>query len=117
MAYSHCKANDIDVSPEIDTGNGKIDFKFSAGFKARVLVEIKLSRNPKLVDGFTKQLADYKTSQQTMRAFYVVIDVGGMGKKDKKLIAEINDAKKHNEPVSELCFINGELPTPPSKLK
>ena len=38
VAYSYCKANNIDVSPEIDTGNGKIDFKFSQGFKKRVLV-------------------------------------------------------------------------------
>jgi len=36
-----------------------VDFKFSIGFTRRVLVEIKLTSNSKLVSGFTKQLPTY----------------------------------------------------------
>jgi hypothetical protein len=59
VAYAYCKANNLDITPEADTGNGPVDFKVSAGFTGRVLVEIKLSTNGKLVAGYTRQLATY----------------------------------------------------------
>ena len=49
VAYAYCKANNLDVTPEAETGNGPVDFKVSQGFRGRVLVEIKLSTNGKLV--------------------------------------------------------------------
>ena len=85
IADSYCKANDIDISPEADTGTGEIDFKFSTGYKNRVLVEVKLSDNPKLLDGYNKQLEIYKDSEQTNKAVYVVVDIGHLAKKDVKL--------------------------------
>jgi len=56
IAHAYCKANNLDVTPEADTGNGPVDFKVSSGFTGRVLVEIKLSTNNKLVAGYTRQL-------------------------------------------------------------
>ena len=53
IACSYCKANNLDVTPEADTGNGPVDFKFSFGFNTRIVVEIKLSTND-LVSGYTK---------------------------------------------------------------
>ncbi len=53
VAYAYCKANNVDITPEADTGNGPVDFKLSLGFTGRVVVEIKLSRNGKLVAGYT----------------------------------------------------------------
>jgi len=115
IAYAHCKANNVDISPEMDTGNGKVDFKFSAGFNQRVLVEVKLSTNQKTVAGYGGQLEEYKQAEETMRAIYLVIDVGSMGKKQEKLIALRNEASKRREPLSELEFIDGLLKPPPSK--
>lgn len=117
VAYAYCKANNVDVSPEIDTGNGKIDFKFATGFKERVLVEIKLSTNPKVVPGYTTQLELYKAAQQTVRAIYLVIDVGSTGKKYDALIKIRNDAVKRGDPLSSLEFIDGSLKASPSKRK
>ena len=34
IAHCYCEANNIDVSPEVDSGNGQIDFKFSTGFQS-----------------------------------------------------------------------------------
>ena len=116
-AYAYCKAFDIDLSPEIDTGNGKLDFKFSKGFEARVLVEIKLSTNQATVSGFTKQLDVYKKSQQTTRAIYLVIDVGKMGNKERDLIATKNRLMKQKKPVSDLEFVDGTLKPTASKRK
>ncbi len=109
ISYTYCKANNIDISPEIDTGTGKVDFKFSTGFNQRVLVEIKLSTNSKIVRGYIKQLEVYKTSQQTMKAIYLIIDVGYMGKKDEKVIEEKNKASKRGDPLSDIKFIDGVL--------
>lgn len=116
-AYAYCKAFDVDVSPEIDTGNGKIDFKFSRGFEARVLVEVKLSTNQATVSGYTKQLDVYRESQQTTRAIYLVVNVGKMGDKDRDLIAIKNRLTKLKKPVSDLEFVDGALKPTASKRK
>jgi hypothetical protein len=117
IAHSYCEANNLDISPEVDSGNGQVDFKMSRGFNLRVLVEIKLSTNPKTVSGYRHQLETYKASEQTMRAFYVVIDVGGMGKKDERLVRIKNEAARRGEPLSELVFIDGTLKESASKRK
>lgn len=117
MAHSYCVANNIDISPEIDTGNGKIDFKFSRGFADRVLVEIKLSTNSSLLSGYTKQLEIYKTSQQTTNGIYLVIDVGRMASKDQQLLDLKNEAISKKKPYSEIEFVDGTLKLSASKRK
>jgi hypothetical protein len=107
VAYAYCKANNIDLTPEADTGNGPVDFKMSTGFTGRVLVEIKLSTNPKVVDGYSKQLETYKDAEETVRGFYVVLDVGKMGKKDEKLLLLKNNRAKARLQISEIILIDG----------
>jgi hypothetical protein len=88
-AQSYCKANNLDVTPEAETGRGPVDFKFSVGIEGRILVEIKLSVNKKLVDGYTKQLQIYEAAEKPVDSRYVVIDVGGLGDKyDRLLVAQ-----------------------------
>lgn len=117
MAHSYCVSNNVDISPEIDTGNGKIDFKFSVGFNERVLVEIKLSTNSSLLTGYTNQLEIYKTSQQTMKGIYLVIDVGRMGTKDQQLLDLKKEAISRKAPYSEIEFVDGTLKLSASKRK
>lgn len=50
-----------------------------------------------------------------MRAFYVVIDVGRMGKKDDRLVKVRNEASSRGEPLSELVFVDGTLKASASK--
>jgi hypothetical protein len=106
VAYSYCKANNLDVSPEVDSGSGAVDFKFSSGFAQRVLVELKLSDHGKVVPGFAVQLEAYKQAEETMRAAYVVLDVGRMGGKRDLLIRLRNAAASQGDPVSDLEFID-----------
>jgi hypothetical protein len=115
IAYSYCKANDIDISPEIDTGTGKVDFKLSTGFSKRVLVEVKLSTNSKVVEGYKTQLEVYKLSQETLKAIYLVIDVGKMGGKGKALVDLRNQASSRKEPLSELVFVDASIQPSASK--
>jgi hypothetical protein len=116
VADSYCKANNLDVSPEVDTGTGEIDFKFSHGYDSRVLVEIKLSDNPNVVGGYEKQLETYKKAEHTIRATYVVIDVGKIGKKDKEILKLQSARKREGLPASEIVFIDGSVKVSASKL-
>lgn len=116
VAHSYCDANNLDVSPEMDTGSGVVDFKFSVGAKARVIVELKLSDNPKVVAGYERQLETYKRSEATTKGVYVVVDVGGMGKKDKQLLKIKNDRAARGEHVSDIVFIDGSVRRSASKL-
>lgn len=84
IAVSYCEANDLDISPESDAGAGPVDFKFSDG-SDRVLVEIKLSTNGKVVEGYNKQLKAYENAERSKQGYYVVIDVGQMGEKWTRL--------------------------------
>lgn len=81
LAHSYCEANDLDITPEADTGAGPVDFKVSFGMSKKVLVEIKLSTNSQVVKGFKKQIVAYQEGEDTVLARYVVIDVGNIGDK------------------------------------
>lgn len=116
VAYAFCKAHDLDLTPEADTGNGPVDFKVASGFRGRVLVEIKLSTNNKVINGYTKQLETYKTAEETQVGYYVVIDVGMMGEKDVKLLGLKNVAAGKGEKTSEIVFISGHRKSSASKL-
>ena len=74
MAY--CQANNIDISPEVNSGNGPVDFKFSHGYRNKVLVELKLSRNTQLQHCIDRQIPIYMKQEDTSKAIYLLINVG-----------------------------------------
>lgn len=109
VADTYCKANNLDVTPEADSGAGPVDFKFASTYDCRVLVELKLSSNSKLVHGFTTQLEAYKDAEETTRAIYLVVDVGDLDDKDAKLVAVANQRRAKGLPVSKLVFVDGTV--------
>jgi len=116
VACSYCKANNLDLTPEAETGNGPVDFKVASGFSGRVLVEIKLSTNKKVIRGYTEQLGTYKAAEETAKGYYIVIDVGQMGKKHKVLMRIKNELIQQSQPASEIYFIDGSRRPSASKL-
>jgi hypothetical protein len=112
VAYSYCKANNVDINPEMDTGNGIVDFKFSRGFTKRLIVEVKNSYNQNIVNGFKIQLESYKRSEETCFGLYIIVDVGGLGKKYDSLLSLYN-SDKHKK--AEIFYINGEIKPTASK--
>lgn len=99
IAWTYCHANDIDVNPEVDTGSGLIDFKFSVGFTHKIIVELKYSDNHKLLSGLNNQLPKYIESEKANIGHYVILDVGEIGKKLEKLEDIRND-------LSTECYIH-----------
>lgn len=75
VADAYCHANDLDLSPEANAGIGPVDFKISGGYESRVNVEIKLSSNPHLVDGFTTQLPLYNKAEKAKHSFLLAVRV------------------------------------------
>jgi hypothetical protein len=69
---AHCRANDIDVSPEANIGRGPVDFKMSLGHSARVLVEAKLARNTKFWHGLHRQLPKYLEAERVSQGIFVI---------------------------------------------
>ncbi|TAV12593.1 hypothetical protein ELI37_19850 [Rhizobium leguminosarum] len=116
VAHAFCKANDLDITPEADTGNGPVDFKISSGFSKRVLIEIKLSTNGKVVAGYLRQLDTYATAEEASLAYYVIIDVGGMGTKLKKLMFEKNRLAKTGKPTRPVIVVDAKRRLSASKL-
>jgi len=70
----YCRANNIDISPESNAGRGPVDFKFSRGWTARALVEVKLTNNTKFWKGLQRQLPQYLRAEDV--DFGVFLSVG-----------------------------------------
>jgi len=115
-ADSFCKANDLDISPEADSGRGPVDFKVSQGNK-KVLVEIKLSNNTNLIPGYVNQLELYKESEETKHAVYLIIDLGDFDKKEKGLLKVKNEYSGKKYTLSEIFIIDGSQKLSASKVK
>lgn len=107
VAQSYCQANGLDVTPEAETGRGPVDFKFSNGISSRVLVEIKLSTNTKLIQGYKKQLPIYNKAERPFSSFYIVLDVGSLGDKLKQLNGLSEENKGQSLSAPTIVYIDG----------
>ncbi len=68
-----CKAADVDLSREANVGRGPVDFKFSAGWAHRALLEVKLLGSSRVVRGAEAQLPQYLRSEQIRCGYYVCV--------------------------------------------
>lgn len=73
IVESHCRANNIDFSPEVNQGRGPVDFKFSSGYHQKVLLEIKLANNTQFWNGLRKQLPFYMKSETARDGYFLVV--------------------------------------------
>ena len=114
VAYSYCKANNIDLTPEADAGNGPVDFKLSRGSASRVLVEIKLSTGA-VVHGYETQLEIYKKAEDTERAIFLVVDVGNMGRKHDTITQMRAEFIEEHNRASDIVYVDGRQKASASK--
>ncbi|MBU1334413.1 MAG: hypothetical protein KJ944_21340 [Alphaproteobacteria bacterium] len=114
IADCFCHANDVDISPEANMGGGPIDFKFSKGYNARVLVEMKRSGGT-VVHGYEKQLKFYKEASQTEWAVFIVMDFGDLGGKRERINAIRAERLAKGERASEIIVIDATRKASASK--
>jgi hypothetical protein len=100
MWIESCRAAGVDFNRETNVGRGPVDFKFSAGWQHRALLEVKLARSTKLLQGAQAQLPQYLRSEQIRCGYYVCV-----GFTDAELSAE------RIERVTETCAtLSGQTP-------
>lgn len=114
IADCFCQANNVDVSPEANMGGGPIDFKFSDGYSARVLVEMKRSSGT-VKHGYEKQLEIYKDASRTNYGIYVVMDFGDLSIKLKEIQAIRQMRVDAGEQASEIVVIDASKKVSASK--
>ena len=68
-----CRANNIDLSREVDIGRGPVDFKVSQGHEFRALLELKLAKNTRFWDGLTKQLPKYMEAESVSIGYFIAV--------------------------------------------
>ena len=105
IADTYCKANNIDVSPEANMGGGPVDFKFSKGYNARVVVEFKRDSGT-IEHGYTKQLEIYKDASRTNIGIFVIMDYGKLGKKLAKIKTQQQLKIDAGEDASDIIVID-----------
>ncbi|MGZ5045580.1 MAG: hypothetical protein ACXV8P_12400 [Methylobacter sp.] len=115
VAYSYCQANNIDLTPEANAGNGPVDFKLSQGFDSKIVVEVKLSTNSRLVHGYETQLEVYKRADDTDEGIFLLIYVGGIGKKYVEVEKVRGKFLQENGKASEIRFVDGTRKASASK--
>ena len=114
VANVMCAVNNVDISPETNSGGGPVDFKFSSGYSGRVLVEVKLSTGS-VVHGYKTQLEIYKKASDTRDAIFVIMDVGKMGRKLRTIENLKHDTEARGERASEIVVIDARRQISASK--
>lgn len=93
------KLCDVDVVRESNSGPGPVDFRFSVGDKARLIIETKLSTHERLKDGYYAQLPAYGKAENIKRLVLVVVRVSDEDKNLKSLEAAIKQKALPIEPI------------------
>ena len=95
VAMMCCKTNNLDISPETDSGRGPEDFKISRGNDDKTVIEIKLTSNVACVHGYEVQIEEHAKAENTNNKIFVLVNVGTGEKrisdvltKQKEMIAE-----------------------------
>lgn len=73
VVIHYCRAAEIDLSGEANAGRGPVDFKFSQGWSARALVEVKLTKNSKYWHGLERQLPTYMNAEEIDVGYFVSV--------------------------------------------
>ncbi len=98
IAIPYCQINNIDVSKEANFGRGPVDFKFSTGYHARKLIEVKkASTASRLIEKIKNQLPTYLKAEDVKKGTYLIIKYS---RNDEKIIdkikKEINNLNKNS---------------------
>lgn len=104
-----CQKANIMLSGESDAGRGPVDFSLGTGYDSKVLVEIKKSNNPSLLDGFKNQITTYEKSENACHSFYLVIIVKQDDPLKKKGKSKLDTLKELYEKRLESNLLTPEL--------
>ena len=96
VAEIFAKIYDVDLSREGNAGPGAVDFRFTVGYKARLLIEVKLSTHPRIKEGYYEQLPAYAKAETVKR---LILLVARVSTDDSHIDRLINSIKKRSLPI------------------
>ncbi|MDY0143490.1 MAG: hypothetical protein RBR97_16515 [Bacteroidales bacterium] len=113
VAYSHCSANDLKLSPEVNSGNGSVDFNISRGFKANINIEMKFADNPNLEKGLWSQLNIYNKAENAMHSVYLILKTNNQfdNKIDKLMKVLVYRKKVKGENLPDIFVVDSTFKT------
>ena len=114
LADSYCKDRNIFLSRESDSGSGPVDFSIGTSYDAKILFEIKKSRND-IVSGYKTQLEIYKKSEYALDAFYVVLQMTKTSRKIDEILRLEQEALDKGERPSKIIIIDALIKDSASK--
>lgn len=121
-----CDYMGIQLSREVESANGAIDFHCSYTYNGKLLktcIELKNAHSPSYELGLTKQLPQYLKSERTRSGIYVVLWYKGKDFSEPKKYSETGELKKYldgkrpNGFKTDVMIIDCSKPIVPSKLK
>lgn len=112
----YCKVNNLDISPESNTGRGPVDFKISRG-EDKTVVEIKLTSNQETVHGFEIQIEEYAKSEGTENKIFLLIDNGRSSSRIKKVEESYDRRKKEGHNPATIIIVDAKSKEYASKYK
>jgi len=117
IADAYCEANDLDLSREPNAGRGPVDFKFSRGYTARVVVEVKYTSNTHLQSGYSSQLPAYNGAERSYHSIYLVIRTTRSSAGVASLRALRQQIVSQGSSAPDLIVVDGRLRPSASKLR
>jgi hypothetical protein len=81
----HCQASNIDISREVETGRGPVDFKFTQGWTMRGLIEVKHIDNYQFFHGADTQLPIYLRGERVSFGVYLCVGYSDKDFEDDRL--------------------------------
>lgn len=102
-----CEINNIDMSFEVNNGNGPVDLKLSRG-NDKTIIEVKLSSNKDYLNGYLKQIEEYAKAENTNKRIYLYIKVGNP--KRDILICDLYEKSKEERKNPPLLYIIDSTP-------
>jgi hypothetical protein len=117
IADAYCRANNLDLSPEVDSGAGPVDFKISKGYDLRINVEVKLSSNGQLVHGLEKQLPAYDAAEQSIHSIYLLVRTTETATSIDRALALRLKLERAKKRVPDIVVVDGRLKPSASKIR
>jgi len=108
-----CRANNIDLSREVNIGRGPVDFKMSQGHEFRALLELKLAKNTKFWNGLSKQLPKYLEAEGVSIGYFIsVLKTENDLKRMKDIQARVEEVNQATEYQIRALFIDATREKP-----
>lgn len=113
----YCRANNVDLSREVNIGRGPVDFKMSSGFSCRALFELKLASNTRFRHGLSQQLPTYLNAEKADFGIFIAFVFTSKEQEDiASLPSDANQVSKTTGLKIEAFIVNAMKPLSASKL-